>query len=93
MLIYFSAIYSCDEKAEFLASLLQSSVSQDPSEIILLLKHVLLLMSKTAVLLNILCKPWHIFQGSLNIERSKEKHLFEHYKCLSLLLVGAFIAF
>ncbi len=46
----------CYCKAQFLASLLQSSVSHDPSEIILFLllkKHFLLLsMLKTVVLLN-----------------------------------------
>jgi len=51
-------IYSCDVEAEFSASLLQSSVSHDPSEILLicdlvLKKHFLLLsMLKTVVLLN-----------------------------------------
>ncbi len=36
MYMYFlNVIYSCDGKAEFSASLLQSSVSHDPSEIIL----------------------------------------------------------
>ncbi len=34
--IFSNAIYSCDGKAEFSASLLQSSVSYDPSEIILI---------------------------------------------------------
>ncbi len=54
-------------------SLLQSSVSHDPSEIILIcrfvaLKHLLLLsMLKTVVLLLFLWKPWYIyfFQDSL----------------------------
>ncbi len=31
---FYIVIYSCDGKAEFSASLLQSSVSHDPSEII-----------------------------------------------------------
>ncbi len=34
--IYFKTIYSCDGKAEFSALLFQSSVSHDPSEIILI---------------------------------------------------------
>ncbi len=34
--IFYNAIYSCDKKAEFSASLLQFSVSHDPSEIILI---------------------------------------------------------
>jgi len=47
-----SVIYSCDGKAEFSASVLQSSVSHDPSEI----EHADLLrfaILKTVVLLNI----------------------------------------
>ncbi len=35
VVVHFYVIYSCDDKAVFSASLLQSSVSRDPSEIIL----------------------------------------------------------
>ncbi len=42
---------SCDFKAEFSASLLQSSVSHDPSGL-LLKKHSILSMLKTVILLN-----------------------------------------
>ncbi len=34
--IFWNVIYSCDGKSDFLALLLQSSVSHDPSEIILI---------------------------------------------------------
>ncbi len=55
-------IYSCDVKAEFSASLLQSSVSHDPLEIILIYwfsaqetSHIMIKL-KTAMLLNICCQ-------------------------------------
>ncbi len=34
--VFSNVIYSCDRKAEFSASLLQSSVSHDPSDMILI---------------------------------------------------------
>ncbi len=53
-------IYSCDDKAEFSASLSQSSVSLDPLEII-----VILSMLKTVVMLNIFMEAIiYIFQDS-----------------------------
>jgi len=57
--MFLNVIYSCGVKAECSASLLQSLVSHDPSEIILkwwlvLKKHLLFLsMLKTIVLLNV----------------------------------------
>ncbi len=70
-----NVMYSCDGKADFSASLHQSSGSRDPSEItlILLKKHLWLwLMLKTVVLL------WCIsFRILWWIECSKEQRLFE----------------
>ncbi len=59
--IFLNVIYSCDCKAEFLASLLQSSVSHYPSEIILIWSRNLKVVQpnifvETTILISLLLK-------------------------------------
>jgi len=79
-----NVIYSYDGKSVFSASLFQSSVSQDPSEIIftvdlLLKKYLLLLSMLKTVVHNILFEPWYnffVFRFLWWIERSKSIRLY-----------------
>ncbi len=64
---------------EFSASLLQSTVSHDPSETILICwfaTHEIFIINIKNCVLNILVESVHFFQDSW-IESSREKHLFE----------------
>ncbi len=73
--------------AKLTASLLRSSVSHDPSEIILicwfaaqesfLIIILLFSMLKTVVVVPIFTETMHFFHDSLMIESLKEQHVFE----------------
>ncbi len=70
-------------KADFLASLLQSSMSHDPSEIILICwfaaqETFLIIVLKTVVLLNIFAETVLFFEGFFDeYKRSKEQNWSE----------------
>jgi len=87
--IFQNIIYSCYAKAEFSELLLQSSVSHDPSEIILICcsRNISYFLKQ---LLNIFCNHDTILFRIHWIESSKEQHLklvfffFWCYKCFTL---------
>ncbi len=81
-------IYSYDAKLKFQQPLLQSSVSHDPSEIILtcwfgaketcIIRPIINIKIISVVVLNIfLWKPWYIFFQDWVKGLKKKKHLFE----------------
>ncbi len=75
-----NVICSCDTKLNFYQPLLQSSVSHDTSEIIIICWFIIIIINVgTVVLLNIFLEPViFFFLNSLN-KKLKEKHLFKYF--------------
>ncbi len=74
-MVFYLNIYSCDDKAEFSASLLQSSVSHDPSEIILTWWFD---VQETFIIINV----ENSFYSSLMNRKFQKQHLLKSFVTL-----------